>query len=437
MTKTKFDLLMNKKIKRNICSYFNPTNPLELAGKTHYVFSIRTMYKFDTTQQLFAELLNINISDSSGFNVNNVVTSTREYCGMLRVRMVVGTSIPNTYEGGGSGNDVRYNPRMTNEHQNCSFRRNLKKLGIDYEETLVIQLHNWQIGNDAAYNCIRIPITELYLAGIDILGCYIDKPCYTTPLNPCSCASPSTEYAFEIYTAVIEVDQNKLQQAINLLAAIDLSNYTQKRCETKPVPPVNNPIPITPNYGTNPTVIPKNTFLFETSWCEWIDLMYLISQPSEGQNVQVYMGGGFSETLDNGNVLVLLIIGIVDPRDIRSGGAGNPLSPDLTRTDQAQTLSFINYCNIKGINLESKLAIQYLNTQTNANSPNNFVKLVTTIITGNYDLQYLTASSSVYILPPTYCPCSLFGFTEAILSNIFIVPPENVAPTISAIIASQ
>jgi len=416
------------------CEYINPTNSLEIATSRKYVLSIRTMYKFDTTDKLYADLLNINVEDPEGFNVNVVNYAARPYCGKLRIRMVVGTDIPNTYIGGGSGNGNEYNPKMTNELQNCSFVRNLRKLGIQFEKVNVIQIHNWQIGEAVVSNSVRIIITELHLAGIDIIGYYIGEPCYTTPTIDCGCGSIATKLKFEILTSIIEVNQSLLQKAIDVIYAIDLQNYKDKSCNGKVLPPViNKPLPVI-NYGTHPNITQRIIFLTETSVCDYISLLYDISQPNNEYHISVFTLGGFADTLNNGKLFVFMAVGTTDPRYIQSGGAGIPISPNPRNNNNAQMESYINTLNKKGIIVDYKIGIQYFATQDAPGTPGSIRKPVSAIVYNNCDLQYSSIASAPYVLPPEFCPCSYFGFKVAVQSDIFIVPPENINSAIDAIL---
>ena len=139
------------------------------------------------------------------------------------VKIVVGTDDPNNQIRGGGGPPTNLDPQRTNELQNRQFRKNLRELGISYQEDGVIQIFNVETvtGTPGIY---RLYISALVCAKIDIISFYSGERALLFPLQTCKCHSKKTKYDDEVISAFIQVSSRQLSAAKNIFARFNLGN---------------------------------------------------------------------------------------------------------------------------------------------------------------------------------------------------------------------
>jgi len=227
----------------------NITSPAD-----RFAIDARVMYRFITSQEMFTQLMQLNVDPAEPTKVNLVVAEyvPRGKSGNLMCSIVVGYDNARNVEGGGSGTpEGTFAPEQSNEMQNAQFEQNLKTLGIRYGKHAVIQIFNWYSPDSTIRNQMATPMLILLEAGFNLLSFKIDEASYRLPLSVSQCG-PSGNLG--VLSMFLEVPVSELQEAIDVLAAYRVAGTTQGSAATKKTAKT---VPQSAKAGT--TTTPKAT----------------------------------------------------------------------------------------------------------------------------------------------------------------------------------
>lgn len=190
-----------------------------------YEVTTRTQYTMEVDSETFAQLLTLSVKKKANPNSVNVVgyINVKVETGSSNlVKIVVGTDDPNDSVRGGAGDPFEPDFQRTNRLQNQQFRENMRKLNIEFTEQQVIQIFNIAEVTGTA-GALRIPLTILQCADIDINASYLGEPALISPVTECECDCDSKIFKSNAVNTFIEVDTDDLEEAIDILRNVDIS----------------------------------------------------------------------------------------------------------------------------------------------------------------------------------------------------------------------
>lgn len=121
---------------------------------------------------------------------------------------------------------------------------------------------------------------------------------------------------------------------------------------------------------------------------------------------------------------VTIVVGTDDPHSLQRGGAGDPLNPDVNRTNERQNQQF--QCNMYSLGIRwcEQNVIQILNVQTVTGTPGIYRIYVAALICAGIKVRQLYLGEPALTLPLVSCTGSS-QFVSGINTAFIIVDPGD------------